>query len=143
MSEKYYHDYPTEPIGGGNPYYRCVHCKRSDPEINGRLEKHDQFCQYRQEMEAKLTQWLKVRSWHGSLENGRGTHPLAIEMNSIAQILTDGYEWEFNGTPGEFVTKWPHKFMVWPNEKNPKEPSTDDKYSHHIFITQHSHFGQR
>ena len=31
------HDYETEPIGGDNPYYRCVHCKRSDPEINGRV----------------------------------------------------------------------------------------------------------
>jgi hypothetical protein len=42
-----YTDYENEPIGGGNPYYRCVHCKRSDPEINGRLEGHESWCQYR------------------------------------------------------------------------------------------------
>lgn len=28
-------NYPSEPIGDGNPYHRCVHCKRSAPEING------------------------------------------------------------------------------------------------------------
>lgn len=42
-----YLDYKKEPIGGGNPYYRCAHCKRSDPEINGRLEGHEPWCEYR------------------------------------------------------------------------------------------------
>lgn len=41
------HDYETEPIGGDNPYYRCVHCKRSDPEINGRVDRHESWCKYR------------------------------------------------------------------------------------------------
>lgn len=44
LKDVYYCDYPTEPIGGGNPYYRCVYCKRSDPEINGRLEGHEKTC---------------------------------------------------------------------------------------------------
>lgn len=48
---EYFNDYETEPIGGGNPYYRCVHCKRSDPEINGRLEGHLTDCKYRQAIE--------------------------------------------------------------------------------------------
>lgn len=43
----YYNDYETEPIGGGNPYHRCVHCKRSVPEINGRLDRHLADCEYR------------------------------------------------------------------------------------------------
>lgn len=43
----YFSDYENEPIGGGNPYYRCVHCKLSDPSINGRLDGHDEYCQYR------------------------------------------------------------------------------------------------
>ena len=47
MTEKYYHDYPNEPIGGDNPYYRCSYCKRSDPEINGYLERHEEWCEYR------------------------------------------------------------------------------------------------
>lgn len=42
-----YLDYETEPIGGGNPYYRCIHCKRSAPDINGRLEGHESYCSYR------------------------------------------------------------------------------------------------
>ncbi len=47
-----YSGYATEPIGDGNPYYRCIHCKRSVPEINGRLEKHDVDCQYQRAIEA-------------------------------------------------------------------------------------------
>lgn len=43
----YHDDFETEPISGGNPYYRCVHCKRSVPEINSRLERHDATCTYR------------------------------------------------------------------------------------------------
>ena len=43
----YDNDYQTEPIGGGNPYYRCVQCKRSMPEINGNLQKHESWCSYR------------------------------------------------------------------------------------------------
>lgn len=44
---KYHSDYAKEPIGKGNPYWRCRHCKRSDPEINGRLDGHAADCQYR------------------------------------------------------------------------------------------------
>lgn len=43
----YYNDYVQEPIGGGNPYNRCIHCHRSVPEINGRLEGHSKDCLYR------------------------------------------------------------------------------------------------
>lgn len=43
----YYSDYEKEPIGEPNPYYRCIYCKRSDPEINGRLEGHSDDCTYR------------------------------------------------------------------------------------------------
>lgn len=46
-SMEYHSDYENEPIGGGNPYRRCIHCKRSDPEINGRLEGHLRDCRYR------------------------------------------------------------------------------------------------
>ena len=45
--EKYYDDYPTEPIGGGNPYYRCAYCGLSAPHINGYLERHQKWCDYR------------------------------------------------------------------------------------------------
>lgn len=39
--------YETEPIGGGNPYYRCIHCKQTDPQINGNLLNHNVDCEYR------------------------------------------------------------------------------------------------
>jgi len=42
-----YFDYPKEPIGGGNPYYRCSACGISDPQINGRLENHHEHCSWR------------------------------------------------------------------------------------------------
>ena len=43
----YYNDYPTEPIGGDNPYYRCSCCGMSVPQINGYLKNHQKWCEYR------------------------------------------------------------------------------------------------
>lgn len=54
MSNEYRTDYPSEPIGGGNPYYCCSFCKISDPQINGRLEGHDKYCTWRVAQESKL-----------------------------------------------------------------------------------------
>ena len=42
-----HHDYPTEKIGGGNPYRRCKLCGLSVPAINGRIEGHRKDCAYR------------------------------------------------------------------------------------------------
>jgi hypothetical protein len=42
-------DYPNEPIGGGNPYYRCSFCKLSDPQINGEINNHTFTCEYRKQ----------------------------------------------------------------------------------------------
>ena len=47
MTEKYYNDYPKEPIGGRNPYYCCSYCKISDPQINGEIKNHAKWCEYR------------------------------------------------------------------------------------------------
>jgi len=44
---EYRADYPREPIGGGNPYWRCSCCGRSDPDINGRVEGHNADCEWR------------------------------------------------------------------------------------------------
>jgi hypothetical protein len=44
---KYYTDYPREKISEKNPYYCCSYCKVSDPEINGQLKNHEEWCQYR------------------------------------------------------------------------------------------------
>ncbi len=45
--EKYYDDYPKEPARGGNPYYCCSYCGKSDPEINGEIKNHQEWCEYR------------------------------------------------------------------------------------------------
>lgn len=42
--EKNIGDFPTEPIGGSNPYSRCAICKRSVPEISSRG--HYSHCYY-------------------------------------------------------------------------------------------------
>lgn len=47
-------DYPSKPIGGGNPYYCCSFCGRSVPEIFGHLDRHNSYCHYRKAKEAIL-----------------------------------------------------------------------------------------
>jgi len=64
-NEVYYSDYENEPIGDNNPYYRCIHCKISDPEINGRLEGHAEWCEYR----IKKEQELKIKNTNDSIED--------------------------------------------------------------------------
>lgn len=56
--DKFNMDFPAEPIGGGNPYYRCVSCKRSVPEINGNPRRHESWCDWRKSLtrNAALTQ---------------------------------------------------------------------------------------
>ena len=44
LEEIYYTDYPSEPIGGTNPYYKCSACGASEPYINGKLENHFGGC---------------------------------------------------------------------------------------------------
>lgn len=41
-----YFDYPNEPVGGKNPYWKCCACGITDPEINGRLSGHDPDCSW-------------------------------------------------------------------------------------------------
>lgn len=45
---KYWSDYPRERIAKNNPYKCCAYCKVSDPAINGSLENHMEWCEYRQ-----------------------------------------------------------------------------------------------
>jgi len=40
-------DYPSLPMGGGNPYYACSYCGVTDPQINGDLLNHKESCAYR------------------------------------------------------------------------------------------------
>jgi hypothetical protein len=47
-------DYPSRPIGGGNPYHCCVFCERSAPQLFGHLERHGSYCLYRRTKEAVI-----------------------------------------------------------------------------------------
>jgi hypothetical protein len=48
----YYSDYDSKPIGRSNPYYCCASCGLSDPQINGTLSNHYEWCEYRLRLEA-------------------------------------------------------------------------------------------
>lgn len=41
-----YFNYPSNPIGGGNPYYQCSSCGASEPQINGTLSGHFDGCKW-------------------------------------------------------------------------------------------------
>lgn len=46
--------YINEPIGGGNPYYRCYNCQISDLQINGRLGGHAEWCEWAIEQKRRI-----------------------------------------------------------------------------------------
>lgn len=54
MSDKFFFDFPTVPIGGGNPYHKCAYCGRSVPEINGDLDKHGSGCSWAQKKKSEI-----------------------------------------------------------------------------------------
>ena len=56
----YYDDYPTKPIGGDNPYSCCAHCGISDPQINGRIEGHAEYCEYRIQKEREFAEKAEI-----------------------------------------------------------------------------------
>lgn len=62
-ADTYFHDYPSEKVGGGNPYNCCSYCKRTDPEINGTISGHRPDCIYRQrkEMDLRGELWMPMR----------------------------------------------------------------------------------
>ncbi len=84
--ETYYSDYDNEPIGGSNSYYRCVYCKVSDPEINGRLEGHREWCEYRLRKEKEL----KI-----SETEGINIKDILFVLNDIKKEVIPGWDLEF------------------------------------------------
>lgn len=55
-----YHDYPNKPIGGGNPYWCCIACGASDPQINGTLSGHFAGCKWALEKRVTLAKQPQV-----------------------------------------------------------------------------------
>jgi hypothetical protein len=99
-------DYPNEPIGGGNPYWRCVSCKRSDPEINGRLEGHLKSCEWRQRQEEKERE-------------------AAADARALAPQHTRG-PWTFREDGGFEIVGFGAEPVGHLAELNGKEPSAED-----------------
>lgn len=69
---QYITGYPTKPCGGGNPYYECVHCGVTDPEINGKLENHATHCKWRCEIESNRRHnedYAKQRGYYARLDD--------------------------------------------------------------------------
>jgi len=51
----YHSDYDSVPTDEpSNPYYCCVHCHITDPQINGEIEGHAEWCDYRIKKEAEF-----------------------------------------------------------------------------------------
>lgn len=64
--------YPSVPIGGENPYYKCQYCGKSDPEINGILTNHLSTCTYRIRRESEPGSVVKlgeVLEWFGVMDD--------------------------------------------------------------------------
>jgi hypothetical protein len=61
MDKEYRADYPKEPIGGGNPYWMCKFCHKSDPEINGEIKNHSKNCEWRIKVEEENRAKLKEK----------------------------------------------------------------------------------
>jgi len=103
MIMTHFSDYVVEPIGDSNPYYRCVHCKRSVQEINGRIDGHLPDCEYRIRKEKEIG----VRYVNGFeiSENNYGVyadkkaylvfHPIydGFHMLYDADTYEEAYEW--------------------------------------------------
>lgn len=86
----YWSGYDTRPIGGGNPYYCCVGCGRSDPEINGDIEKHGEGCSEVAKMKAAVAITdLRARCADHEAEIARLTAELDDTAARLKQLLTD------------------------------------------------------
>lgn len=74
---------------------------------------------------------IRVKGWHGRL-----SPDFAKKMDEIAIPIQTDYEWEFEGSVGDFADQWRDKFMAL------FCPSIGTA-NYDIYITQHSNFGQR
>jgi hypothetical protein len=51
MKKAYYIDYPQEHVEGQAHTYQCVYCKVLTTRVNGSLEGHLPWCEYRLKLE--------------------------------------------------------------------------------------------
>ena len=105
-----YFDYPNEPIGGSNPYYRCCACGISDPQINGTLTGHGGKCSWVREKFKSLgvpEKVCRVEVRESDRFMGQKTDHVREFYN---QVLADWFVEDYNKDNNEPVT--PEWYMV-------------------------------
>lgn len=55
LEEKYPTHYPNKPVGGSNPYWKCIYCDKTDPQIS--IDQDNGFQGHRENCE-----WFAMRS---------------------------------------------------------------------------------
>lgn len=83
MKKRYRSDYPKKPIGDGNPYNICARCYRSDPEIRGEIEGHEEWCEWRKHVELEEA-YATLRTKYAELEKSH--KDLKTEFNTIREL---------------------------------------------------------
>ncbi len=59
---------------------------------------------------------ITVRGWHGTLSLEKSKR-----MDSIAMPIKPRFEWEFEGSVGDFAEKWELPFIAYPLDKPKKD----------------------
>lgn len=83
--------YESEPIGGGNPYYRCTSCKQSDPYVS--IEGHRAHCEFRliqpfrAELDSLLTELRVALGGMGWLPKFLAPSSLADAQRYLAALM--------------------------------------------------------
>lgn len=85
----YYTDYPTKPIGGGNPYHCCSYCGVSDPAINGELNGHHSYCEYRIQKEKELYLDTFDNAWILCEKGSKFKEHLESDLQDLINLLTN------------------------------------------------------
>jgi hypothetical protein len=95
----YWSGYDTKPMGGGNPYYCCVGCGRTDPQINGDINAHGEGCTEVARYMATFVEGVYTA------RREEGTHPSGFEYNN---------RWVVRDENGKYVDcdKYRHDLMA-------------------------------
>jgi hypothetical protein len=110
-----HHDYPSEPIGEGNPYYQCCSCGASDPQINGTLSGHKGGCGWvagfqkgwQERYYDSMIDCAAIRGPDGRVWTGKRHYHCIntiIQATGVKQVA-EGYEQGFVTMSGRFVTR--------------------------------------
>lgn len=59
--------YRKEPIGDGNPYYRCISCHKADPEIS--ISGHKKHCEEVARVEDLQAAWNELNKIESLLKS--------------------------------------------------------------------------